>query len=427
MDRDERQRRKGNLARGLLQDARDGLMLSLRFLDRVLYRLEWEESSQPFLGTDARRFYYHTDTLLAQFQEERNKPARVLLHSILHCILFHPFQGAGKDRRLWNLACDMAVEGVLRQLQLGLCRTSNDPLQDEVIKGWKNKEQRWTGEHLYLEFEKTPPTEKDLLLWEALFYQDHHGWWEEEPNQEFSEDWKQLSRQVAMDLETYSRSVASRSEGLVQNLRQVHRDRVNYEAFLRKFSVLREEMRVNDDEFDYVFYSYGMRLYGNMPLIEPLEYVEEVRIKDFVIALDTSGSCSGELIQTFLTKTFSILKSTGSFFRQVNLYIIMSDNKIQQVTHITDSETFDAFIKDLAIVGLGGTDFRPVFSYVDELRAQGKLEHLKGLIYFTDGHGRFPARKPEYDTAFVFVEGDTEPQVPSWAIKITLGEQELKS
>lgn len=426
MDILEKERRKEDLARGLLQDARDGLLLSLRFLDRVLYRMEWLKTTEPFLGTDTHRFYFHPDTLFDQFKEERNKPARVLLHSILHCILFHPDQGVGKTQRLWNLSCDMTVEYVILQLQLGICRTSKDPRQDDVIKGWKKKDQHWTGEHLYMEFIQNPPKEEELNRWEALFYQDHHGWWEEELNREYLDEWKQLSRQVAMDLETYSRSVAARSDGLVQNLRQVHRDRVNYEAFLRKFSVLREEMRVNDDEFDYVFYSYGMQLYGNMPLVEPLEYVEEVRIKDFVIALDTSGSCSGELIQTFLAKTYSILKSTGSFFRQVNLYIVMSDNKIQQVTHITDSETFDAFIKDLAIVGLGGTDFRPVFAYVDELRADGRLEHLKGLIYFTDGYGRFPARKPDYDTAFVFVESEKEPEVPSWAIKITLGEQELK-
>ncbi len=25
---------------------------------------------------------------------------------------------------------------------------------------------------------------------------------------------------------------------------------------------------MDDDSFDYVFYSYGLRLYGNMPLIE---------------------------------------------------------------------------------------------------------------------------------------------------------------
>ena len=34
---------------------------------------------------------------------------------------------------------------------------------------------------------------------------------------------------------------------------------------------------------------YGMELYGNMPLVEPLEYKETDRVREFVIAIDTSG------------------------------------------------------------------------------------------------------------------------------------------
>ena len=45
----------------------------------------------------------------------------------------------------------------------------------------------------------------------------------------------------------------------------------DYREFLRKFSVIREEPEVDTDTFDYIFYSYGLSLYGNMPLIEPQE------------------------------------------------------------------------------------------------------------------------------------------------------------
>ena len=31
------------------------------------------------------------------------------------------------------------------------------------------------------------------------------------------------------------------------------------------------------------------------------------------------------------------------------------------------------------------------------------ITNLKGLIYFTDGYGDFPAKKPDYETAFVFI------------------------
>ena len=76
--------------------------------------------------------------------------------------------------------------------------------------------------------------------------------------------------------------------------------------FLRKFAVFHEELAVDDDSFDYNFYTYGLRLYGNMPLIEPLESKEVKKIEEFVIVIDTSMSCSGELVQRFLEETYGL-------------------------------------------------------------------------------------------------------------------------
>ena len=36
-------------------------------------------------------------------------------------------------------------------------------------------------------------------------------------------------------------------------------------------------------------------------------------IREFVIAIDTSGSVAGETVQRFVQKTYTILKSTESF------------------------------------------------------------------------------------------------------------------
>lgn len=185
-------------------------------------------------------------------------------------------------------------------------------------------------------------------------------------------------------------------------------------------------MKLNPDEFDYIFYTYGLKLYEKMPLIEPLEYKEVKRIREFVIAIDTSGSVSGELVQIFVQKTYNILKSTESFFSKINLHIIQCDANIQEDIRITNQADFDAYLKTMKIRGLGGTDFRPVFDYVDGLRRQKEFKNLKGLIYFTDGYGTFPAKKPAYETAFVFVEDEyNNPDVPPWAIKLVLQKDEI--
>ena len=195
---------------------------------------------------------------------------------------------------------------------------------------------------------------------------------------------------------------------------------------LKKFSVLGEAMRINDDEYDYIFYTYGLKLYEKMPLIEPLEYKEVKAIKEFVIAIDTSGSTSGELVQKFVQKTYNILKSTESFFTKINLHIIQCDADIQEDVKLTCQKDFDEYLQTMKIHGLGGTDFRPVFQYVDQLRKEKEFHNLKGLIYFTDGYGTFPEKKPDYHTAFVFVEDDyNNPDVPPWAIKLVLQKNEI--
>ena len=241
------------------------------------------------------------------------------------------------------------------------------------------------------------------------------------------EDWMDIAERMQVDMETLSQKQGKQAGSLLQGLQAVNRERYDYSAFLKKFAVMGEAMQVNDDEFDYVFYTYGLKLYKNMPLIEPLEYKEVKRIREFVIAIDTSGSVEGELVQAFLQKTYNILQETESFFSRINLHIIQCDAEIQEHIKITSHEEFDRYLKTMQMRGLGGTDFRPVFDTVGGLIAQKEFTNLKGLIYFTDGYGTFPSRKPPYETAFVFVKEDYEPpEVPPWAIKLILQKEEIE-
>ena len=80
----------------------------------------------------------------------------------------------------------------------------------------------------------------------------------------------------------------------------------------------------------------------------------------------------------------------------------------------------------MTLYGEGGTDYRPAFAYVDDLLEKGEFEELRGLIYFTDGYGIYPARMPAYKTAFVFMQQDyRDVDVPPWAIRLVLEEEDL--
>ena len=163
-------------------------------------------------------------------------------------------------------------------------------------------------------------------------------------------------------------------------LAAVNREKHDYAEFLKRFATLHERMRVNPDEFDYIYYTYGLDRYGNMPLIEPLEYREARAVHDFAIAIDTSESVSGDLVQAFMRKTYNILKQAESFTDRVNIHVIQCDARVQEDTKITSLDELDLYLEDLELKGFGGTDFRPVFDYVNLLVEKGEFADLRGLV-----------------------------------------------
>ena len=241
-------------------------------------------------------------------------------------------------------------------------------------------------------------------------------------------DWEELAKQIEMDIQTFNNEWGDEAGTLIASLRIANRKRYDYTAFLRQFMTVNEEMKVNQDEFDYIYYTFGMDMYGNMPFIEPLEYKEDRRMRDLVIVIDTSESVSGPLVKRFLEHTFAILKQMDTFTRKVRIFVVQCDSKVQAVQFISDLSQVDSLMERFHIRGFGGTDFRPAFSYVQTLRDAGSLRDMKGLIYFTDGLGHFPSKAPDYDVAFVFMDdGDRVlPPVPPWAIKVVIDEENIR-
>ena len=246
-----------------------------------------------------------------------------------------------------------------------------------------------------------------------------------ENDEQSEKDWEDIAKQIEMNLETFSKEWGEEAGSLMASLSIANRKKYDYTSFLQRFMTTSEDMKVNDDEFDLIFYTYGLKLYGNMPLIEPLEYKDTERIRDFVIAIDTSESVRGDLVRRFLEHTFSILKKSESFGNEVNIHVIQCDAKVQTDDKITDLRDVDALMEKFYIRGMGGTDFRPVFDYIERLRREEDLTNLKGMLYFTDGIGRFPEKTPDYDVAFVFMDNEEafSPKVPPWAMKVVLDEQ----
>lgn len=517
------------LAQEVMKLAQSRLVLNFRFLDTALDRLPLNCSEAiETQATDGKALYFNPIFVLKEYRDDQARPVHNYMHSLLHCVLYHPFSAKELDRELWDLASDIAVSNTILELKKDSIATNNDAAMRSHLNTIQKEVKILTAEKIYRHFLANPPSDSKLQELRDLFTCDEHSPWypskddqasgagdlagdeasssgassqssngdsgsqpsngssgsqssndgsgsqpssggsgspqnggqpsDDNSNQSGQDNvstilpknpnannsglsntpyiagkqqalldmWMSIAEKMLTDLKTTSKGIGDSAGSLIQNLTEVTRERYDYSEFLKKFATFREEMKVSPDEFDYVYYTYGLDLYKNMPLIEPLEYREVKKIHDFVIAIDVSGSVHGPLVQAFMNKTYNILMQKESFFNKINLHIIQCDTEIQSDVKITSREEFEDYIKHMQLKGFGGTDFRPVFTYVDKLIKSGELHDLKGLIYFTDCMGQFPAKPPEYKAAFVMIRGEYDDvAVPSWAIKLVLDKYDL--
>ena len=485
------------LALDILELSRSTLLIRLRFLEPALCQLPFDQDYQTTFATDGFCFYYNFIHVLKSYKIQKELVMRDYLHTVFHCIFHHPYIGSLVDSFAWNLACDLAVEAVLNELNLPELSCTRCEKQSEILAELRKYAPALTAEKLYRYFHdsKMPPEEMETLR--SYFLADEHNLWyqlsntssdsdssentdvpehtpENQDSKESSDNgsadtnqestakaedsatentetndeadaspsstkdsqknlWQEIASRIQTDLETLSRQYGDKTGVLLQNIDECTREKNDYHEFLRKFAVLGEEIRINDDEFDYIYYTYGLELYDDIPLIEPLEYKEVKKIREFVIAIDTSASVKGALVQSFIQKTFDILMQENAFFEQLTLHIIQCDTSIQDVTVIRCKEDLEQYwwklenSDNFLLHGFGGTDFRPVFAYIKEKQEQGELHDLKGLLYFTDGDGIYPETPTDYHTAFLFTESaPSSVKVPAWAMNVLIDENSLR-
>ncbi len=436
-DRSEQTPGKGfaDIGREILFAARNELYLNLPYLDVALCALAFQPGGEVTLSlaTDGETLYYDGAWLSDRYLRSRVLTNRAYLHVILHCMLRHLGKKQGKAPELWDLACDAAVESILDELNYPCLNEGTVPMKQKFWGECRREMKVLTAEGIYRHLLRRNLPPYELAQLQRVFLVDDHGLWAPEDQQDQKQQsrqdqkWQDLSEKTQTGLETVMSQQGAGGETVLEQVRVANREDVDYRAFLRRFAVPREVMAVDGDAFDYIFYTYGLQLYGNMPLVEPPETKEEMRIEDFVIAVDTSMSTSGALVREFLACTYAILRSTETFTRKVNIRILQCDDQVRADTVIHDLEELKTYMENFQLAGGSATDFRPVFAYVAQLQAQGEFTNLRGLVYFTDGMGIYPKKRPPYDTAFVLLE---EPplsvQMPPWAIRLVLTEPALE-
>ena len=410
----------GKNAAGILKEARNELYALFPYLDGAIAGLTFLESDRTASAvTDGAAIYYNKEWVEETYRESAQKFRRGILHMLLHCMFFHVWDMAGEEPWAADLAVEFLIERECRRNErlkerlgalerLGLWSGLYDAMQGSI----------WSASRIRREL-SCPDRLKELV-----HFDDHEIWKlaSAGAKEEQKEKWNRIVKTAGegegrgFGKSGGSLGIGETTGAFSEEAGQIRKGRHDYRSFLHQFAVPGEEMELDLDSFDYIYYSLGMERYGNIPLIEPLEYREGHKLQELVIAIDTSGSCKLPMVRRFLEETYAILDEKENFFKKMNVWVIQCDCVIKDVAHICSRKDWDNYLRELKVKGRAGTDFRPVFRYVEKLKKQGDLKELKGLIYFTDGDGVYPRQAPPYQVAFAFVkEGFFMSQVPKWA------------
>ena len=415
----------------ILELIQNELYVDFRYLDVAVSALTLTPNdSLRSTATDGISFFFPPEQILRVFRSNPLFLNRAVLHSVFHCIFRHLWIRGSRDPDLWNLSCDIAVEWIIDSFEKKSVKRALSGIRTNIYNDFRQYKIPITAANIYRDLLPDIADNPDRLNQLMMeFFTDDHRFWPKKPSTSPSavkagQSWDKISRRMEQELNLRGDDSASGIDAMKTQIKE-GKSRRSYKDFLRKFTVLKEELHCDYDEFDLNYYSYGLRLYKNMPLIEPLVSREVTKISEFVIVIDTSYSTNGPLVQKFLEETFQIIQERDSFFHKSQIRIIQCDNQVHSDTIIKEQRDIPKLLHNFELIGGGGTDFRPAFSYINKLLENGEFQNLKGVLYFTDGKGIYPAKRPPYETAFLFLEEEEHPDVPAWAMKLILHEEDF--
>lgn len=302
----------------------------------------------------------------------------VLLHEVLHAALLHVTRRAGRDPKLWNVAADVVVNGII------------------LKEGWILPEKRIRDtryEHLAVEevYEKLlkdanlpPPLEADLLEdAPGDGTEKVAGVGRESKNAEAREAsdrfWKNAIEQA--QIVARMNRVGDVPAGILRELKSASKSQLDWRSYLWRY--------LTQTPTDFT--SFDRRFVGRGVYLDTLDG-ESVRV---MVCVDTSGSVDDAELGTFLGEVGSILRA----YPHLECDLYFADAELHGPYALKAGAAMPKAI------GGGGTDFRPFFAHIASHRF---LAHPTVAIYLTDGYGDFPERVPRHPVLWVVPPGGLE-------------------
>lgn len=389
------------------------------------------------LETDGKRIYYQPMQICLMAKKGLKELQKYYMHLIVHGLLFH-FVDYRKYSilSLANAIMDLEVDSFISKLEKPMNCSMEFNDEGDRLQAFLNKKgaaglydealhSKYVRQLVYTKAKRTAMDHhENWQVREYLISQKYNRNAKQEYN-EICEFWTRMIHSCMMKTGLSINQMISQMNGQSKNhgtdslneelvVERSNKKPLDYITILRKFFHEKDVCREDLENFDRDLYALGREMYEDVALLEPMEESEQTSMGTIVLAIDTSGSCSGEIIEMFVTQTGGLIR-TMSQMDYKELVVIQADASICSEEHFKPGDPLPE-CERMTMYGFGGTDFRPVFKRVEEIN---KKTPVDVLIYLSDGYGEFPQEKSKVKTFFVIPNMEQDENllgniVPDW-------------
>ena len=328
----------------------------------------------PIAATDGRKIFFHPENYIKLPPIERDG---VYLHELLHMALLHNFRKGVRDHRIFNIAADIVINGMIEnegKVKIPSFGIRNKDLEhlsvEEIYEILIKKSQKFKDEFSDLIYDNSSINKEG-----ADNLKDSNC----KSEKEIRAYWKQAINDSKLIAKSAGQKVYPGS--FDRNLGEITEPEIDWKIKLWNFLV---KTPTDYGDFDRRLISSGLYL----------ENLEGESI-DVFCCIDTSGSISDHEINKFMAEVKGILNS----YPNINFKLWYADHKCYGPYKIESLE------KIPNPKGGGGTDFEPFFK---AMKKYGSNNVEAVSIYLTDGYGYFPEKEPLIPVLWVVVPGGAE-------------------
>lgn len=349
-------------------------------------------------ATDGYHVFYNPQWMGALKDEEIRG---VLAHEVLHVLFAHADRKGTKDRKAWNVACDFAINFLLKEqgfrLPKGglLAKEFGHMTAEEIyrelgfLEAVTKKRGKSSGQ---IKGEKP----EDLGSGEAgevptvggdlVDHDDPRVRPLRNPDAPDPEQLEELRKELRD--EALSRLQGNAAAAFANHCNAAGQRRVDWRALLRAWL----SQRIKGDWVSYPFSKRHVHrgLFMPSPGMAVPGHV--------VFAIDTSGSMSDGDVGGIVTELRAFRETFPS-----QLTVLQADADVQSVVRYDAMDGME-IPKVMRVLGRGGTSFEPIFRWV-KANAPDAI-----VLYATDGWGAFPPTAPPNPVIWLLTQDGSPPE-----------------